>query len=163
MIKIKHIIYSLAIVLVSCNSNTTSSEEIAKNYNVYGDTIAVNNVISSADAQLTYQKLPAGDTTNFTFKAKVVDVCHAKGCWMKLDLENGEEAMVRFKDYGFFVPKDIKGKEVVLGGKAFVDLMSVEDQKHYAMDAGKPEEEIERITTPIKTYSFEATGVLLKK
>jgi hypothetical protein len=82
---------------------------------------------------------------------------------MKLNLNNEEEVMVKFKDYGFFVPKDIEGKEVVLNGIAFVDLMSIDDQKHYAKDAGKSREDIERITKPEKTFTFEADGVLIRQ
>lgn len=82
---------------------------------------------------------------------------------MKLDLKEGREVMVRFKDYGFFVPEDIIGKEVILQGNAFVDQISVEDQQHFAMDAGKNEIEIAAITQPKNTYTFLASGVLTKK
>ena len=81
---------------------------------------------------------------------------------MKLELQDGEETMVRFKDYGFFMPMDIKGKEVIVNGFAFVEEMSVEDQKHFAKDGGKSEAEMAKITTIKKTLSFEADGVLLK-
>ena len=35
---------------------------------------------------------------------KVVEVCQEKGCWMKVERPNGENLMVKFKDYGFFMP-----------------------------------------------------------
>ena len=81
---------------------------------------------------------------------------------MTLNLKDGQQVMVKFKDYGFFVPKDIAGKEVIVNGKAFVEEVSVEDQRHYAEDAGKTEEEIAAISSPKKTFSFEADGVLIK-
>ena len=71
--------------------------------------------------------------------------------------------MVKFKDYGFFVPKDIEEKEVVIHGKAFVAEVSVEEQRHYAEDNGKSEAEIAEITLPKRTLSFLADGVLIKK
>jgi len=40
--------------------------------------------------------------------------------------------MVRFKDYGFFMPLDASGKEVIVAGKAFVTEVSVADLKHYS-------------------------------
>ena len=46
-------------------------------------------------------------------------------------------------DYGFFVPMDLVGKTVVLDGKSFIKTTSVEDQKHYAEDAKKPQAEID--------------------
>jgi hypothetical protein len=82
---------------------------------------------------------------------------------MKVDLENGEQVMVKFKDYGFFMPKDIAGKEVVLNGKAYVNEVPVDEQRHYAEDAGQSAEEIAKITEPKKTFSFVADGVLLKE
>ena len=54
------------------------------------------------------------------------------------------------------------GKEVVVNGKAFVAEVSVEEQRHYAEDAGRSKEEIEAITEVQKTLSFEADGVLVK-
>lgn len=92
---------------------------------------------------------------------KVTDVCMEKGCWMKLEKSNGEKVMVKFKDYGFFMPKDIVGKEVVLEGEAVVKEVSVKQQQHYAKDAGKSEEEIKKITQPKKELQFIAKGVLV--
>ncbi|MFC4094457.1 DUF4920 domain-containing protein [Euzebyella saccharophila] len=108
-----------------------------------------------------YEEMKVADTLEVTFKGMVTDVCKVKGCWMKVQLPEGNEAMVRFKDYGFFMPNDITGKEVVINGYAFVESMSVEDQKHYAEDAGKSEDEIALITAPLKSYGFEADGVLV--
>ena len=94
------------------------------------------------------------------FLATVNEVCQAKGCWMLLDIGAGE-AMVKFKDYGFFMPKNIADKEVIVNGKAFVSEVSIEEQRHYAEDAGKSDEEIAAITQVKKTLSLEADGVLL--
>lgn len=82
---------------------------------------------------------------------------------MKLPLKDSLETMVRFKDYGFFMPLDAKGKEVIVNGKAFVKETSVEELQHYAEDAGKTKEEIAQITAPKVEFAFEADGVLLKK
>jgi hypothetical protein len=111
----------------------------------------------------TYKNLKPLDTNYVAFKAKVNSVCQAKGCWMRLALDNDEEVMVKFKDYGFFVPKDLAGQEVLINGFAYVDEMSVADQKHFAGDEGKSEEEIAAITTPKMTYSFIADGVMIEK
>lgn len=92
---------------------------------------------------------------------KVIEVCQEKGCWMKLERSNGEKVMVKFKDYGFFMPKDITGKEVVLEGEAVVKEVSVKQLQHYAKDAGKSEEEIKKITKPKKELQFIAKGVLV--
>jgi hypothetical protein len=92
---------------------------------------------------------------------KVVEVCQEKGCWMKVEQANGEKLMVKFKDYGFFMPKDIVGKEIVLDGEASVKEVSVKQLQHYAKDAGKSEEEIKKIKEPKKEVQFVAKGVLV--
>lgn len=90
--------------------------------------------------------------------------CQKKGCWMEVKDENLETPlMVRFKDYGFFVPKDANGKKVVMEGRAFTDTISVEMRRHYAVDGGMSEEEAEKtITEPEVTLAFEATGVVIQ-
>lgn len=92
---------------------------------------------------------------------KVVEVCQEKGCWMKVEKPGGETMMVKFKDYGFFMPKDIVGKEVVLDGSASLKETSVKQLRHYAQDAGKSKEEIEKIKKPKKEIQFVANGVLV--
>ena len=81
--------------------------------------------------------------------------------WMKVQLESNDEVFVRFKDYGFFVPKDAAGKKVVMNGAAFFEEMTVDDQRHYAEDEGASEDELAQITAPKKTLRFEADGVLI--
>ena len=109
------------------------------------------------------QSLKAGDTLTVKFASKINEVCSKKGCWMKLDLADGTETMVRFKDYGFFMPLDANGREVVVNGKAYVTETSIEDLRHYAEDAGKTKEEIAKITQSKVEFAFEADGVLMKK
>lgn len=92
---------------------------------------------------------------------KVVEVCQEKGCWMKIERANGEKLMVKFKDYGFFMPKNIVGKEVVLDGQATVREVSVKQQKHYAQDAGRSKDEIEKIKASKKELQFVAKGVMV--
>ncbi len=141
----------------------TSETIVTSSYTSFGEKFDAKDALGTQEISEQYLKMTVTDTTRSKFNAIVTDVCKSKGCWMKLQLENGQETMVRFKDYGFFVPKDITGKEVVVNGFAFVEEMSVEDQKHYAKDGDRSEAEIAKITAPKKTYSFEAVGVLLKE
>jgi hypothetical protein len=150
--------------LLSCNSNKSqvASSEVA-GFDSYGAKITDEKAISSSDLDTKYSKMNVGDTINVKFKSTIKEVCQNKGCWMKLDLGNQKETFVKFKDYAFFMPKDSKNDEVIVNGKAFVSLESVEDQKHYAGDAGKSQAEIDKIVAPKKVYSFTADGVLIKK
>ena len=71
-----------------------------------------------------------------------------KGCWMKISVEK-DTVLVRFKDYGFFVPKTgIEGKRTIINGNISIDTLSVSQLQHYAEDAGKSKEEIALITKP---------------
>ncbi len=88
-------------------------------------------------------------------------VCQKKGCWLTIDRPNGEAMRVRFKDYGFFVPKDCPGKTAILQGVAKRVITSVEELKHYAKDQGKSEEEIATITEPEESLEFIAEGVII--
>lgn len=42
------------------------------------------------------------------------------------------------KDYAFFLPTAIKGKTILLDGKAQLKQTSVEELRHYAEDAKSP-------------------------
>ncbi|MGB7394944.1 MAG: DUF4920 domain-containing protein [Pricia sp.] len=156
------------LVIIGCHAqdveNTgAASSETTTGYLALGAPIDAEDAISEKKLSKKYSKMQVADTINTKVRATVTDVCKAKGCWMRLQLPDGQQTMVRFKDYGFFMPKDIEGREVIVNGKAFVEEMSVEDQKHYAKDGGKSDSEIARITEAKKTYGFEADGVLLEE
>lgn len=93
----------------------------------------------------------------------VESVCKMKGCWMNVKTGDGQVMRVSFKDYGFFVPKDIVGKTVVMEGTAETTTTPVSELRHYAQDAGKSKEEVEKITEPEKALTFVADGVIVKK
>lgn len=134
------------------------------------DVVVVNAVggygveITSEDAKDLIVFASDKTTANgYTGKVKgtVTSVCQNKGCWMKLDLGNGETMRVSFKDYGFFVPKDLEGKQVIVQGIAEVKTISIDDQRHFAEDAGKTKEQIESITEPQEELVFIADGVIV--
>lgn len=124
----------------------------------YGDGTTNTETKAITDMEVLVQEK---GTFNGKITAKVVEVCQEKGCWMKVDKGNGETLMVRFKDYGFFMPKNIVGQTVVLEGEAKQKEVSVKQQKHYAEDAGKSKEEIEKIKEVKKETQFIAKGVLV--
>ena len=163
-----NILLVLLVLLTGCKNQQKPSGETENvpsetNYASFGKSINREGAVESEEMSTKFDSLSDIDTLEIKFSGTVVDVCKSKGCWMKLNLNNGEEAMVKFKDYGFFVPKDIEGKEVVVNGIAFVANMSVEDQKHYAKDAGLSQEDIEHIKEPKRTFEFVADGVLIEQ
>jgi hypothetical protein len=103
------------------------------------------------------------ESKTIKLKGKVLAVCKKKGCWMKMEMggEQNAQLFIRFKDYGFFVPKDCDGKTAIIEGIAKKETITVAQLRHYAKDAGKSKKEIEAITQPERKYTFQATGVLL--
>ncbi len=153
-------------MLNSCKNKTQESTETVPEkapieYVSFGKNIIAKDAIAATSMAAHYKTMKVGDSINSKLMAKVTNVCQAKGCWMRLQLDNDNEVMVKFKDYEFFVPKDITGKNVIINGKAFVQEVSVKEQRHYAQDAGKTPQEIASITEPKRAYSFLADGVLV--
>lgn len=63
------------------------------------------------------------------------------------------------KDYGFFVPVALVGKKIIIHGIAEWKTTSVEELKHLAEDARKPQSEIDAITKPSETLTIIANGI----
>lgn len=125
----------------------------------FGAVFEAADIVAYED--LAGQMAEATDSLAITVQGEVSAVCQKKGCWMNITQANGEEMMVRFKDYGFFMPLDIAGREVIMNGKAFYQTTTVDELRHYAEDAGKSQEEIDAITEPKHELAFLADGVIL--
>jgi len=124
----------------------------------YGKTVTKDKAITLASLN---KKLTADSVYNGKISGEVTQVCTKKGCFMKLKQANGEDVMVRFTDYAYFMPQNIVGKKVVVEGKAKVTETTVERLRHYAKDAGKSQEEIAKISQPKKDVTIMADGVLV--
>ncbi len=125
----------------------------------YGKAIAKNGAINvqQLEAKLSSDSIYIGKV-----EGKVVEVCKKKGCFIRVLREGeGDPILVRFKDYGFFMPQDIVGKTIVLEGQANVREVSVAQQQHFAEDAGKDAEEIAQITEPKVDINIIADGVVV--
>lgn len=103
------------------------------------------------------------DSLNIKLRGKVVEVCPKKGCWMTIDLKNGELMRVTFRNYGFFIPQSAEGNHVVIKGTAKTDTTMVSTLRHYARDAGQSAKAIAAIKSPKTELVFVADGVVLEK
>jgi hypothetical protein len=125
---------------------------------VYGAPLSAATPVAIEAALPRAKELSSGTVA---VSGRVSAVCQQKGCW--LTLVGGQmgttSVHMTFKDYGFFVPKDLIGYTVVAEGIFKTETVSVDDQRHLAKDAGKSKEEIERITEAKVETSFEAAGV----
>ena len=125
----------------------------------YGEKITYDGAVPIAEI---VTKLEGGaESLNTKIKAKIVEVCQQKGCWLKLELADGKTAMVKMKDYGFFLPVAAVGKTVVIDGEVKIKTISVAELQHYAEDAKKSKEEIAAITQPQKEVRVTAKGIVV--
>ena len=157
----------LMILFLSFNAN---SQELSKkksidtnDYALFGEKFSSTKVYSNKQMLKKYESLKKGDTIKVQFKSVIKEVCKKKGCWMSMELADSDESFVRFKDYGFFVPLNADKQDAIVNGIAYIDVVLVDELRHYAKDAKKSQEEINKITKPKITYAFQATGVLIKK
>jgi hypothetical protein len=71
----------------------------------------------------------AGDT--ILIHGQVTEVCQKKGCWTVIR-EGDAHVRVRFKDYGFFLPKDCVGAEAYAQGSVSAETASAGEVKFTA-------------------------------
>ena len=164
----KHTIFQLSgsflllVFLISCNNNQAQSTEENGN-SFFGEKIDDSGAITYDDM---LAQLATTDSLEVKVEGLVESVCQTKGCWVNIVSENDttqEPMFVKFKVYGFFLPKDCSGQKVVMEGKAYREVTSVDELKHYAEDEGKTPEEIAAIVEPVEELKFMASGVILKK
>jgi hypothetical protein len=125
----------------------------------YGEKITAEGAMS---IEAFAKAMSVADSLEAKVECEIITSCTVKGCWMDVKMPDGGTMKVRFKDYGFFVPKKgLEGKHAVLQGNATRETLDVATLRHYAQDAGKSKEEIEKITEPRHVLSFLADGVLI--
>lgn len=125
----------------------------------YGDAITADGAIGTTEF---VKAMRTSDSLAVKLECEIITSCVKKGCWMSVKLPGDEKMMVRFRDYGFFVPTEgLEGKKAVIQGHATRETVDVATLRHYAEDAGKSKEEIAKITEPEHKLMFLADGVLI--
>ncbi|MGZ3937187.1 MAG: DUF4920 domain-containing protein [Flavisolibacter sp.] len=149
-------IYFFSLILFALSAKAQDKEKVpAAKGVVYGK-------VSDEKSPVTVDDLESkliDNVFNGQIKGKVVEVCKAEGCWIRLQKADGSSMMVRAKDHAFFMPENILGKTVLVEGSASVKETSEEMRKHFAEDGGKSKEEIAKIKGPEKNVEFAAKGV----
>lgn len=156
----KSFITFILLVVVATVAYAQPPEGNANVGDVYGASITANDAVALS-------KVPdlLGDKESINTKvlAKVIDVCPKKGCWMLLETSDKSKVFVKMKDYGFFVPLNLIGKNVAIEGEVKTVVTSVDELRHYAEDAKKSKEEIAAITEAKKEMRITANGILVVK
>lgn len=164
----KLVIYS--ILLCVCFSTFSFSQEAVEKKSppagnaIIGDYYGADVSKAAESKAISVEKLETKlkdekKVENVAVKGQVTDVCEKRGCWLTVKTEDGSPFFVKMKDYAFFVPTSLKGKNVVLEGNAEKMVTSVDELKHYAKDAKKSQAEIDAITIPKGEVRFLAAGI----
>lgn len=144
---------SLVLGLFACSN--------VKNVKTDFGEIRVTNtdVISIAELVNIMDKSKTPYTT--TLKAPLSAVCQNAGCWVQVAKPDGKALTIRFKNHFTIPPSTPIGTESLIHGVAYWDTVSVKALRHYAEDAGKTMDEINKITQPEFKLNFEGDGIKL--
>ncbi len=165
----KKLLFVPAIVLAfaACQNTPEKAETVQEEFveTVESKLAFFGSEITEADAievAAIEERLGDEDSLNVKLRGRIEKVCQVKGCWMTMAYGEGGSMRVSFRDYGFFVPKDVDGKEAVIEGTVYMETTSVDDLRHFAEDEGLSEEEIAAITEPETSLTFVADGVIIR-
>ena len=148
--------FSLLVALattVIVNAQDAESAKPGVTYGKYSEEGTTPISVNDLEKKMTDNKFDG------KIKGKVVEVCQAMGCWAKVQKDDGSTVMIKVKDHEFAMPKDIVGRTIVVEGKAELKETSVAMLKHYAEDAGKSKEEVDKIKDPKKELIMMIKGV----
>jgi hypothetical protein len=121
----------------------------------FGEKIGMTSQPLTAEEAIAKFKASKAASSAVLVKAKVEKVCQKKGCWMTV-VAKPKEMRIIFKDYGFFVPFTLSGKQVLAEGKVTEKQLTLEETKHFAEDEGL---DPATVTEAAKDYQFVASGI----
>lgn len=85
----------------------------------------------------------------------VKDVCQGRGCWVEVEGPKGASFMARSLDHSILLPKDCKGRRIVVEG--VVTAMKESPEEHSA-HAGEATEEPAGHACPVTEWVVATTG-----
>ena len=144
-----------------CFSSCSNSPkvELKPGINYFGTLIDESSPIN---IDVAVNAMNGVDTLNAKFAGTVSEVCQTKGCWMNIvDSKGHNTVRVRFKDYGFFVPKNIGSKKAIVRGKMYWNESGVDELNHLAEDRGTGQKEIDNVSKSEKSLMIMADGVII--
>lgn len=157
-------------VLISCKkekSNYSTSQSIQKEvkatYISFGDTITAINSWSKEEMYNEFKILKKRDTIEVKFTSTISNICESNGCWIRLNLAEGKKSIIKFKNQSFFMPTNSKNREVIVKGKAYLNITTTDELREYAKKDGLSKEEIAEITEEEISFAIIADGVLMKE
>ncbi|QQL49628.1 DUF4920 domain-containing protein [Mucilaginibacter ginkgonis] len=93
---------------------------------------------------------------------KILNVAKSAGGWFDMDAGNGKVIAAHFKDANVNLPKDIKGREVIIEGVAQKDFIA-DDLQHMAGDTVRGKQQHHNKTDPKRRLTFEVKGLMVNR
>lgn len=146
-----------SIALLAALSFVSPALAADKAISAFGAPVTLTEATPLAEA---LEKPEAFEGKDILVEAAVTKSCLKKGCWMILK-DGASEVRVTFKDYGFFVPKGLTDRRARVQGVVARRTLPVKDARHFLKDEGASKDAIKKVTAPVETVSFVASGVTL--
>jgi len=114
------------VLLIACQQE--GNKNISE---TFGSEVTIEKPVSLAEVYASPDKFEGKE---IRIDGEISQVCQHKGCWIKMT-DGDKELIVRFKDYGFFVPKDAATSKVTIQG-----IFTTEADKHVMEEASSQKE-----------------------
>ena len=158
----------LPFLIQSCDNGQPQSQEQTANTTInqaaeeghYGSALSASKAKNASELP---DLLDRFSSKELKLNGEITSSCKMTGCWMNLDIGDGETVHITFKDEAFEIPLDAAGKTATVEGVATKELIPVDYLKRQAKSEGKTQQEIDAITEPVVEYSFVATGVVIEE
>ena len=112
------------VALIAGGQSAAGADDIVRRGAEIGDSPAV-------DLKVALSEPEAHIGRSVIVEGKVDKVCQVKGCWLELmPADEARGVRVKFKDYGFFVPKDSMGWMARLEGEFVREKLSKRQVDH---------------------------------
>ena len=139
------------VVRLSDPVNATADwEEFGASVDDSGEPVSLRQLVEAGDERAGSEVL---------LKTRIAKVCRKKGCFF-IARDGDAVARITFKDYGFFIPTDSAGKEVLLNGTFERREITAAQAKHYRQDLG---EEAGDAPAAATEYHIVATAIRIPK
>lgn len=131
-------------------ATTADWEEFGASVDDSGEPVSLQELVAAGDEQAGREVL---------LKTRIAKVCRKKGCFF-IARDGNTVARITFKDYGFFIPTDSAGKEVLLNGTFERREITAAQANHYRQDLGEEAADAPAAGTE---YHIVATAIRIPK
>lgn len=158
------VLLALVVGMAACAYKTQQADNAQDTETVaatgtFGEAIVAEGALAVVELPALFQET---DSVAAKISGHISASCKHSGCWMELQMGADDALYVTFKDEGYTIPLDAAGKNAVIEGIAYRQLIPVETLQNYAREEGLSEDEIAAITEPVYEYEFVAKGVIIE-